>query len=185
MKINDAFFSLCAGKYEQIEDKGTFLTFFKENEEYFLNFNDKKVFKLYAKSDSVFYIKEFDAEFIFHLENGKVNSHSLHQNGRYHKALKVTTQQKGKEIDFKKLTGFYYSHEFDVKYEVTYKKKKLLIKIADMPLRIILEPTENITFADNTGLIQSITFIEEENKINSFVINNSRIKSLLFKKVND
>jgi CubicO group peptidase (beta-lactamase class C family) len=182
VKISDAFFSLCEGKYEQIEDKGTFLTFFKENEEYFLNFNDKKIFKLYAKSDSVLYVKEVDAEFIFHLENGKVNSHSLHQNGRYHKALKVITEQKVKEIDYKKLIGYYYSNELDVRYEVMYENNKLLIQIADMSLRIILEHNRNLTFSGNTGLIQSITFIEEENKTKGFVINNSRVKALLFKK---
>lgn len=185
VKISDAFFSLCEGKYEQIEDKGTFLTFFKENEEYFLNFNDKKIFKLYAKSDSVLYVKEVDAEFIFHLENGKVNSHSLHQNGRYHKALKVITEQKVKEIDYKKLIGYYYSNELDVRYEVMYENNKLLIQIADMSLRIILEHNRNLTFSGNTGLIQSITFIEEENKTKGFVINNSRVKALLFKKVDE
>jgi hypothetical protein len=185
VKINDDFFNLCAGKYEQIADKGTFLTFFKENDEYFLNFNEKKIFKLYAKSDSVLYIKEIAAEFIFHLENGKVNSHSLHQNGRYHKALKIISLPNAKEVDYTKLTGFYYSNELDVRYKVMYEKNKLLIQIADMPLTIILEHTENLTFTGNSGLIQSIIFIEEENKIDGFVINNSRAKGLLFKKVNE
>lgn len=184
VKINDDFFSLCAGKYVQIEDKGTFLTFFKENDEYFLNFNEKKIFKLYAKSDSVLYMKEVDAEFIFHLENGKVNSHSLYQNGRYHKALKIITDPKVKEIDYTKLVGFYYSNELDVRYKVMYEKKELLIQIADMPLSIILKPNENLTFTGNTGLIQSITFIENQNKINGFVINNTRAKNILFEKVN-
>lgn len=183
VKINDAFFSLCAGKYQQVADKGTFLTFFKENEEYFLNFNDQKTFKLYAKSDSVLFIKEFDAELIFHSENGKVNSHSLHQNGRYYKALKVKTKQKAPKINYKKLAGKYYSNELDVQFEVKYKKKKLMIQIPTNPQFILLKHTQDLTFAGNSGLIQNITFIEDKNKTTGFEINNSRAKKLFFKKV--
>ncbi len=185
VKIDDEFFSLCAGKYEQIEDKGTFLTFFKENDEYFLNFNEKKTFKLYAKSDSVLYIKEVEAEFVFHIENGKVNSHSLHQNGRYHKALRVMKEQKEKKINYNKLVGFYYSKELDIRYEVKYENQELKIQIPKIPVYILLEHSDDFTFKGNSRLIQSITFIEERNKIKGFVINNSRAKILLFKTVNE
>jgi len=184
-EVDDEFFSLCAGKYVQVEDKGTFLTFFKENDEYFLNFNEKKTFKLYAKSDSVLYVKEVEAEFVFHLENGKVNSHSLHQNGRYHKALRVMKEQKEKKINYNKLVGFYNSKELDVRYEVKYENQELKIQIPKIPVFILLEHSEDFTFTGNSRLIQSITFIEEKNKIKGFEINNSRAKNLLFKKVSE
>jgi len=185
IKINDEFFSLCAGTYQQIKDKGTFLTFFKENDEYFLNFNEQKTFKLYAKSDSVLYIKEVDAELIFHLENGKVNSHSLHQNGRYHKALKVSEEQKEQKINYKKLVGNYYSKELDVSYKVKYENKELKVHIPNVLINIRLEYSGDFTFTGDSGLIQSITFTEEKKKIKGFIINSSRAKKLVFEKVKE
>ncbi len=183
-EINDEFFSLCAGKYEQVDDKGCFLTFFKENDEYFLNFNEKKILKLYAKSDSVFYSKEVDAELIFHLENGKVNSHSLKQNGNSYLALKVNENKNEISINYNKLTGFYYSKELDVKYEIRYENDELKIQSPVFPEGVILQHTEGLTFTSNTGLIQSISFLEEDGTTISLLINNPRLRNLLFEKTN-
>lgn len=183
LKINDQFFSLCEGKYEQVDDKGFFLSFFKENGEYFVDVNNKKL-KLYAKSDSVFYIKEAKAEFVFHFKNDEVNSHTLKQNGNSYLALKISEKKKGKDIDFDNLTGFYYSKELDVRYEVKYENQELKIQTPFYPEAIILEHSNDLIFAGNLGLVQSITFLKEDEKTIGFIINNTRAKNLLFQKIN-
>ena len=182
-EVNDEFFTLCAGKYEQVDDKGCYLTFFKEADEYFINIYDKNL-KLYAKSDSVFYVKEANAEFVFHLKNGKVNSHTLKQNGNSYLALKVKENKKGTTINYDKLTGSYYSKELDVKYEVRYENDELKIQSAIFPNDVILEHSEGMTFISNSGLIQSISFLEKDGATISLVINNPRVKNLLFEKIN-
>lgn len=184
LKINDAFFSLCAGKYEQVDDKGCFLTFYKEDGAYFLNFNEKKIFKLYAKSDSVFYVKEVDVEFIFHLKNGKVNSHTLKQRGKSYLALKVDENKEGPIVNFDKLTGTYYSKELDVKYEIKFVNEELKIQSTVFPEDMTLEYSEGLTFICNSGFIQSVLFLEEDGSTISLVLNSPRAKNLLFKKVN-
>lgn len=183
LKINDQFFSLCEGKYEQVDDKGFFLSFFKKNGEYFVDVNNKKL-KLYAKSDSVFYIKEAKAEFVFHFKNDEVNSHTLKQNGNSYLALKISEKKKGKDIDFDNLTGFYYSKELDVRYEVKYENQELKIQTPFYPEAIILEHSNDLIFAGNLGLVQSITFLKEDEKTIGFIINNTRAKNLLFQKIN-
>jgi CubicO group peptidase (beta-lactamase class C family) len=182
-EINDEFFTLCAGKYEQVDDKGCFLTFFKENDEYFVNFYDKDL-KLYAKSDSVFYVKESEAEIVFHLINGEVNSHTLKQNGNNYLALKVNENKNEISINYNKLTGSYYSKELDVKYEIIYINDELKIQSPVFPEDVILKHSEGLTFTSNTGLIQSISFLEENGETNSLVINNPRARNLIFEKIN-
>jgi CubicO group peptidase (beta-lactamase class C family) len=182
-EINDAFFALCAGKYQQVDDKSCYLTFFKDGDEYFVNIYNKDL-KLYAKSDSVFFIKEAKAEFVFHLKNGKVNSHSLNQNGNSYLALKVEENKEEANINYNKLTGTFYSKELDVKYEIRYVNDELKIKSPIFPNDIILEHSENLTFLSNSGLIQSISFLEDNGAIISMVINNPRAKNLLFEKIN-
>ena len=182
-EINDEFFTLCAGKYEQVDDKGCYLTFFKDADEYFVNIYDKNL-KLYAKSDSVFYVKEAKAEFVFHLKNGKVNSHTLKQNGNSYLALKVIENKKETTINYDKLTGSYYSKELDVKYEVRYENDELKIQSDIFPNDIILEHSEGLTFISNSGLIQSISFLEKDGATISLAINNPRAINLLFEKIN-
>jgi len=157
------------------------LTFFKEDDAYFVNVYDRN-FKLYAKSDSVFYTKEANAELVFHLKNGRVNSHSLKQNGKSYLALKVKENKVGISVDYHKFIGDYYSKELEVKYEIKYENDKLKIQSNVFPVDIILEHSEDFTFISNSTLIQSISFLEEEEAINSFLINNTRVKNLLFKK---
>ena len=180
-EINDDFFALCTGKYQQVDDKTCYLTFFKEDDAYFVNVYDRN-FKLYAKSDSVFYTKEANAELVFHLKNGRVNSHSLKQNGKSYLALKVKENKVGISVDYHKFIGDYYSKELEVKYEIKYENDKLKIQSNVFPVDIILEHSEDFTFISNSTLIQSISFLEEEEAINSFLINNTRVKNLLFKK---
>lgn len=182
LKINDQFFSLCQGKYEQIADKGFFLLFFKENDEYFVSLKNNKL-KLYAKSDSVFYIKEAKAEFVFHLENGQVNSHTLVQNGNSYRALKIVEKKKENDINFDNLTGFYYSKELDVKFDLKYENQELKILIPSFLEAIILKHSKDLIFTANSGLIQSITFMKEDEETIGFIINNTRAKNLLFKKM--
>lgn len=181
LKINDQFFSLCEGKYEQVDDKGFFLLFFKENDEYFVSFKNNKL-KLYAKSDSVFYINEAEAEFVFHLKNGQVNSHTLKQNGKSYLALKVKENKKEISINYVGLTGVYYSKELDVKYEIKYENDELRIKSPAFPKALILEHSGGLTFISNSGLIQSVSFLEKDGATISLVINNPRIRNLLFEK---
>jgi len=183
LKINDQFFSLCEGKYEQVDDQGFFLSFFKKNGEYFVDVNNKKL-KLYAKSDSVFYIKEPKAEFVFHFKNDEVNSHTLKRNGNSYLALKISEKKKGKDIDFDNLTGFYYSTELDVRYEVKYVNQELKIQTPFYPKAFILEHSNDLIFTGNLGLVKSITFLKEDEKIIGFIINNTRAKNLLFEKIN-
>ncbi|MCF8233855.1 MAG: beta-lactamase family protein [Bacteroidales bacterium] len=182
-EINDEFFALCAGKYEQVDDKGCYLTFFKEGDEYFLNMYDKNV-KLFAKSDSVYFVKEAKAEFVFHLRNGKVNSHTLvGQTGNY-LALRVEEDKKEANINYDKLTGTFYSSELDVNYEIRYENDELIIHSAVFPEDIILEHSEELTFKSNSVLIQSILFFKKNGEITSLAINNPRAKYLLFEKAN-
>ena len=132
-EINDEFFALCAGKYEQVDDKGCYLTFFKEGDEYFLNMYNKNA-KLYAKSDSVFFIKEAKIEFIFHLRNGKVDSHTLvGKTGNRYLALRVEEDKKEVNINCNKLTGTFYSSELDVNYEIRYENEELIIHSTSIP----------------------------------------------------
>ena len=182
-EVNDEFFTLCAGKYEQVDDKGCYLTFFKEGEEYFVNVYGKD-FKLYAKSDSVFFAKGTKAELVFHLRNGKVVSHTLKQNGKNYLALKVKESKNEIVINYDQLTGDYYSNELDVVYEIMYVNDELKIHSNVFPVDIILEHSEDLTFNSNSGLIQSISFLEKNGAIISLVIKNPRAKNLVFKKVN-
>ena len=182
-EVNDEFFSLCAGKYEQVDDKACYLTFFKEGEEYFVNVYGKD-FKLYAKSDSVFFAKGTKAELVFHLRNGQVNSHTLKQNGKNYLALKVKENNNGIKVDSDKLTGNYHSNELGVTYEIKYVNDELKIQSNVFPVDIILEHSEDLTYSSNSGLIQSISFVEKNGAIISLVINNPRAKNLLFNKVN-
>ncbi len=182
-EINDAFFALCAGKYQQVDDKDCYLTFFKKGNEYFVNIYNKD-FKLYAKSDSVFFVKEAKAELVFHIRNGKVNSHTLNQNGKSYLALKVEEKEKEENNNYEKLAGAFYSKELDVKYEIRYVNDELKIQSPIFPNDIILEHTEKLTFKSNSGLIQSISFLEVNGAIKGLVINNPRAKNLLLKKVN-
>lgn len=182
-EINDEFFALCAGKYQQVDDKDCYLTFFKDKDEYFVNIYNKN-FKLYAKSDSIFFVKEAKAELVFHLRNGEVNSHTLNQNGKSYLALRVEENKKETSINYNKLTGTFYSKELDVKYVISYVNNELKIQSSVFPKDIILEHSEDLTFISNSGLIKSISFIEENGAITSLVINNPRAKNLLFKRVN-
>ncbi len=182
-EVNDDFFTLCAGKYEQVDDKGCYLTFFKEDDEYFANVYDRN-YKLYAKSDSVFFVKEAKAEIVFHLKNGNVNSHTLKQNDNSYLALKVEESKNEININYDQLIGDYYSKELDVKYEVRYENDELKIQSAIFPNDVILEHSEGLTFTSNSGLIQSISFLEKDSAIISLVINNPRVKNLLFEKIN-
>jgi len=182
-EINAEFFALCAGKYQQVDDKNSYLTFFKEGDEYFLNMYNRTV-KLYAKSDSVFFIKEAKAEFVFHLKNGEVNSHTLKQKGNSYLALKVEENKKEANINYDKLTGTYLSKELDVEYAVKYEDNELKIHSGIFPIEIILENSEDLTFKSNSGLMQSISFIEENGVIISLVINNPRAKNIIFEKRN-
>lgn len=182
-EINDEFFALCVGKYEQVDDKGCYLTFFKEGDEYFLNMYDKNV-KLFAKSDSVYFIKEAKAEFVFHLRNGKVNSHTLvGQTGNY-LALRVEDGKKKENINYNKLTGTFYSKELDVEYDVKYEDEELKLHSSIFPNEVILEHSEDMTFKSNSGLIQSISFFEGNGAITSLAINNPRAKNIIFEKRN-
>jgi CubicO group peptidase (beta-lactamase class C family) len=182
-KMNDEFFALCAGKYQQVDDKNCYLTFFKEVDEYFLNMYNKN-FKLYAKSDSVYFVKEAKAEFVFHLRNGKVNSHTLEQSGNSYVALRVEEEKKEANINYNKLAGTFYSSELDVNYEVRYENEKLKIHCTVFPEDIILEHLKDLTFKSNSGLIQSISFLEENGSITSLVINNPRAKNIILEKSN-
>lgn len=182
-KINDEFFALCAGKYQQVDDKDCYLTFFKEGDEYFINMYNKN-YKLFAKSDSVYFVKEAKAEFVFHLRNGKVNSHALEQNGNSYLALRVDEDKKEVNINYDKLTGTFYSSELDVNYEVRYENEKLKIHCTVFPEDIILEHSEEFSFKSNSGLIQSISFFEENGAITSIAINNPRARIIIFEKRN-
>ncbi|HOY31991.1 MAG TPA: serine hydrolase domain-containing protein [Bacteroidales bacterium] len=182
-ELNDDFFAFCAGKYQQVDDKDCYLTFFKEGDEYFLNMYNKN-YKLYAKSDSVYFVKEAKAEFVFHLRNGKVNSHTLEQNGNSYLALKVEENKKETNINYDKLIGTFYSKELDIKYDIKYENDKLIIQSSTFPNEVILEHSENLTFKSNLGLIQSISFLEENGAIKSLVINNPRAKNIIFERVN-
>jgi len=159
-KINDEFFALCAGKYQQVDDKDCYLTFFKEGDKYFLNMYSRN-YQLYAKSDSVYFVKEAKAEFVFHLRNGKINSHALEQNGNSYVAIRVTEDKKEANINYNKLTGTFYSKELDVHYEIRYEKEQLIIHSTVFPEEIILEHSEYQIFKSNSGLMQSISFLEE------------------------
>jgi len=182
-EINDEFFALCAGNYEQVDDKGCYLTFFKEDDAYYLNMYDKD-FQLYAKSDSVFFVKEADAEFVFHLRNGEVNSHTLKQNGNSYLALRVDESKKDSTIiNYDKLSGTFYSKELDIEYEIKYLEDDLRIQSSIFSNDIILKHSEDNTFTSNSGLIQSVSFLEENGCIMSLVINNGRVRNLLFEKV--
>ena len=182
-EINDEFFALCAGKYEQVDDKGCYLTFFKEGDEYFLNMYDKNV-KLFAKSDSVYFIKEAEAEFVFHLRNGEVNSHTLvGQTGNY-LALRVEEDKKEVNINYDKVAGIFYSSELDVNYEIRYENEELIIYSTVFPEDIILEHSEELSFKSNSGLIQSISFFEKNGEITSLAINNPRAENIIFEKRN-
>jgi hypothetical protein len=182
-EINDEFFSLCAGKYQQVDDKNCYLTFFKEGDEHFLNMYNKN-YKLYAKSDSVYFVKEAKAEFVFHLRNGKVNSHALEQNGNSYIALRVEEDKNEANINYDKLTGTFYSSELDVNYEIKYENEQLIIHCKVFPEDIILEHSEDLSFKSNSGLIQSISFLEKNGEIVSLAINNPRAKNLIFEKRN-
>ncbi|MFA5848325.1 MAG: serine hydrolase domain-containing protein [Bacteroidales bacterium] len=182
-EINDEFFALCAGKYQQVDDKDCYLTFFKEGDEYFINMYNKN-YKLYAKSDSVYFVKEAKAEFVFHLRNGKVNSHALEQNGNSYVAIRIAEDKKEANINYDKLTGIFYSRELDVYYEIRYKNEQLIIHSTVFPKDIILEHSEDLTFKSNSGLIQSISFLEENGAITNLVINNPRAKNIIFEKRN-
>ena len=181
-EVNDEFFTLCAGKYEQVDDKDCYLTFFKEGGEYFCNVYGKD-FKLYAKSDSVFFTKEANVELVFHLKNGKVNSHTLKQNGKNYLALKVKENKNEIDVDYNKLIGDYYSKELDVKYEIRYENDELAIITTIFPNDIILEHSEDLEFVSNSGLVQSISFLEKDDAIISFIINNPRANNILFEKI--
>ncbi|NPD44895.1 serine hydrolase [Lentimicrobium sp. S6] len=181
-KINDAFFALCAGKYQQVDDKDCHLTFFKEGEDYFVNIYNKDL-KLYAKSDTVFFVKEAKAELIFHLRNGKVNSQTLKQNGNSYMALKVVENKKEANINYNKLAGVYYSKELDVKYEIRYMNDELKLQSPIFSNDIIIEHLEDLVFISHSGIIQSISFLEKNGAIKSMVINNPRAKNLLFEKI--
>ncbi len=182
-EINDDFFSLCAGKYEQVDDKGCYLTFFKEGEEYFANAYGKK-FKLYAKSDSVFFPEGSNAELVFHLKNGKVNSHTLKKNGNSYLALKVKESKNEIKINYDQLIGDYYSKELNIKYEVKSENGELAIISPIFPQDIILEHSEDLTFMSNSGLIQSISFLEKDDSIINLIINNPRSRNILFERLN-
>lgn len=178
-EIDDEFFALCAGKYQQVDDKNCYLTFFKEGDEYFLSMYNRTA-KLYAKSDSVFFIKEAKAEFVFHLKNGKVSSHTLRQSGRSYKANKVEEGKKDANINYNKLVGTYFSKELDVEYLVKYENNELKIHSEIFPVDIILENKEDLSFKCNSALMQSILFLEEKGEITSLVINNPRAKNIKF-----
>ncbi len=182
-EINDEFFALCAGKYQQVDDKNTYLTFFKDGDAYFLNMNNGN-YKLYAKSDSVYFIKEAEAEFVFHLRNEEVNSHALNQNGNSYLALRVEEDKKEANINYDSLTGIFYSSELDVNYEIRYENEELLIHSKVFPEDIFLEHSEDLVFKSNSGLIQSISFLEENGAITSLVINNPRVRNLIFGRIN-
>ena len=183
-KVNDEFFALCAGKYEQVDDKGCYLTFFKEGDEYFLNMYEKNR-KLFAKSDSVYFIKEAKVEFVFHLRNGKVNSHTLvGKTGNRYLALRVEEDKKEVNINYDKLTGTFYSKELDVKYEIRYMNDELKIQGPIFSDDIIIEHSEDLVFNSNSGVIESVSFLEENGVIISMIINNPRAKNLLFEKIN-
>ncbi|MDO9592816.1 MAG: hypothetical protein Q7I98_06455, partial [Erysipelotrichaceae bacterium] len=154
-----------------------------EGDDYFLNMYNKN-FKLYAKSDSVYFVREAKAEFVFHLRNGKINSHSLEQNGNSYLALRVEGNKKEVNINYDKLTGTFYSSELDLKYEIKYENEELIIHCTVFPRGIILEHSEYLTFKSNSGLIQSISFLEENGAITSLAINNPRAKKIKFKKTN-
>lgn len=181
-EINDGFFTLCAGKYQQVDDKVCYLTFFKEDDAYFANVYGKN-YKLYAKSDSVFFVKEAKVEIVFHLKNGEVNSHTLKQNGKSLLALKVKGNKNVIKVDYEKITGTYYSKELDVKYEITYVNDELKIQSNVFPVDIILEHSEDLIFIGNSGLIQSVSFLEKEGATISFEINNPRVRNLLFERI--
>ena len=182
-EVNDEFFTLCTGKYEQVDDKDCYLTFFKEDDKYLVNVYDRN-FELFAKSDSVFFAKETKAEIVFHLKKGKVNSHTLKQNGKNYLALKVKENKNGINANYDRLTGLYYSRELDVKYEIKYVNDELKIQSNVFPEDIILEHSEGLTFISNSGLIYSISFLEKEGATISLLINNPRVKNLLFEKIN-
>jgi hypothetical protein len=150
---------LCAGNYQQVDDNDCYLIFFKDGDEYFVNIYNQDL-KLYAKSDSVYFVKEAEADFVFHLRNGEVNSHTLKQNGNSYLALRVEEDKKEANINYDKLTGAFYSKELDVNYEIRYENKELIIHSTVFPEDIILEHSEDLTFKSNSGLIQSISFLE-------------------------
>jgi len=181
-EINDEFFTLCAGKYEQVDDKGCYLTFYKEGNEYFVNFYDKN-YKLYAKSDSVFFVKESEAEIVFHLKNGKVNSHTLKQNGNSYLALKEIENQVEPNINYDKLIGSYYSKELDVKYLINYENDELKLQSTVLQFELILEHSIDLTFTSNSGLVRSISFLEKDGKIIGLEINNPRASNVFFESI--
>ncbi len=159
------------------------MTFFKEGEEYFVNVYGKN-FKLYAKSDSVFFAKDANAELVFHFKNGKVNSHTLKQNGKNYLALKVKESKNEININYDQLIGDYYSKELEIKYEVKSENDELTIISPILPIDIILENSEGLTFISNSGLIQSISFLEKDDSIISLIINNPRSRNMLFERIN-
>lgn len=180
-EINDKFFALCAGRYQQVDDEECFLTFFKKDNEYFANVYGKD-FKLYAKSDSILFVKEASAEMVFHLQDGKVNSHTLHQNGKSFLALKVEEDYQEEEaiINYDEMIGDYYSKELDMKYIVKYENEELKIECPIFQTDLTLTHSKDLTFTCNSGLVQSISFMEENGTYTNLVVNNPRAKNLKF-----
>jgi hypothetical protein len=61
---------------------------------------------------------------------------------------------------------------------------QLIIHCTAFSEDIILEHSEDLTFKSNSGLIQSISFFEENGAIKSLAINNPRAKNMIFDKRN-
>jgi hypothetical protein len=181
-EINSSFMARCIGKYEQVDDKGCYVTFYKEGEDYFVNIHNYDL-KLYAKSDSVYFVKEAPAEFVFHEKDGQINSHSLNQNGNSYLALRVDEPKKAIEkpvIDYEKLTGKYYSQELDIQYELIYKDEQFQITSPGFAYSIPLQHTEGLSFSCNSGFIQTVTFHEENGVVIHLTLDNPRSKGVVF-----
>jgi CubicO group peptidase (beta-lactamase class C family) len=104
------------------------LTFAREEDQYFVTIADQEKMEIFPSSDTTFFLKMVDAQISFHTDKEEpCNELTWHQEGERYSASRIPDTEQ-KVIDPQKYTGFYYSDELDVIYEVYLNDEQLFLR---------------------------------------------------------
>jgi len=104
------------------------LTFSKESDMFLVNVSGQGDTPIFPSSDTTFFLKVVDAEINFHINNkGQCNELTWFQDGQRYSASRIS-DEKPTLHDPEEYTGFYYSEELDVSYEVYINNDNLFMR---------------------------------------------------------
>jgi CubicO group peptidase (beta-lactamase class C family) len=172
-----------AGRYSLEPAPDFILEFEREGSKYYSLPTGQPRVEIFPGSDSTFFLKIVKAGITFHRDaTGKVNSMTLHQNGR-HKANRIMGDAWNPSgDDIAAYSGRYFSEELETWYTVTLNDENQLVLRHRRSGDIQIKPNKPDHF-NGSMPIAVVNFVrDEQNRVTGFKASNGRTTNVLFVK---